>query len=396
MSHPLIDRNEDLRNLRDEGYAVGIVDANLVVQDVPYLTPAGTVRTDGVLASKLNANGEIVNLPDDHTVKFVGEMPHTSSGQPITALSAATDSERFTNGMVASFRFSSRPTTGQYPSYAKKIRTYVALITSHAQAIDTSVSALTRRVVEPDDTNSPFHYLDTASARAEISAITAKLAVERIAIIGLGGTGSYALDLLAKTPANEIHLYDGDVFSSHNAFRAPGAASKEELHSQPFKVDYFKEMYSALHKRIFAHPQYVDQTNIEELRGMACVFLCMDANPSKKFIVQKLEEFGITFIDAGMGLIEKNAMISGILQVTTSEPNNRETARSRMSFATGEGDDIYDRNIQVADLNALNAILAVMKWKKIRKFYFDTQNERYLSYTLRSNLVLAEDCYEPN
>ena len=32
----------------------------------------------------------------------------------------------------------------------------------------------------------------------------------KVAVIGLGGTGSYLLDALAKCPVAEIHLYDDD------------------------------------------------------------------------------------------------------------------------------------------------------------------------------------------
>lgn len=40
------------------------------------------------------------------------------------------------------------------------------------------------------------------------------------------------VDLLAKTPATEIHLFDGDVFMQHNVFRAPGVLSLAELETQ--------------------------------------------------------------------------------------------------------------------------------------------------------------------
>lgn len=56
-----------------------------------------------------------------------------------------------------------------------------------------------------------FCYPDTATTRAGIGAATAKLMTERVAIIGLGGTGSYILDLLAKVPIGEIHLFDPDI-----------------------------------------------------------------------------------------------------------------------------------------------------------------------------------------
>jgi hypothetical protein len=298
---------------------------------------------------------------------------------------------RFSEKLSAHHRFSSKPPRGHYEDYYEKVRTYAAILSGPAAVIDPHATAQTFRVVEPEDDDSPFHYVDTASARAEIDMATAKLKVEKIAIVGLGGTGSYILDLMAKTPAKEIHLFDGDKFSSHNAFRAPGAASKDDLHKQFFKVEYFKELYSRLHKGIVAHAEDVDASNIEQLRGMACVFLCIDAGPGKKFIVEKLEQFGILFIDTGMGLYVNNETIGGILRVTTSEAGNRETARARMSFAGDGGQNEYDKNVQIADLNALNAVLAVIRWKKLRGFHFDLKGERFNSYTIGNSMLLNED-----
>ena len=73
-------------------------------------------------------------------------------------------------------------------------------------------------------------------------------------IVGLGGTGSYVLDLVSKTPVSEIHLFDGDKFYSHNAFRAPGAASIEELENVEYKTDRFANMYGKMRKGIVSHP----------------------------------------------------------------------------------------------------------------------------------------------
>lgn len=37
------------------------------------------------------------------------------------------------------------------------------------------------------------------------------------------------LDMISKTCVSEIHLYDKDQFQQHNSFRAPGAASIDDL-----------------------------------------------------------------------------------------------------------------------------------------------------------------------
>ncbi len=396
MSHRLISRNDDLRRLRDDGYNIDIYRANLVARDIPYVNEKREVKYDGVLITSLDLNGEITNRPQNHTIQFAGERPCTSEGNVLEAIRPAPEVTRFSETLSSQFTFSSKPPRGYYENYYEKIKTYAAILSGHAANLDPSATAQTYRVVEPEEDNSPFNYLDTASSRAEINMITAKLAVEKLAIVGLGGTGSYVLDLLAKTPTKEIHLFDGDKFSSHNAFRAPGAASKEQLNEQPLKVDYFKEIYSRLHRGIVAHGQYVDSSNIDLLRDMAGVFLCMDGGAEKKYIVERLEEFGVLFIDTGMGLYTKNETVGGILCVVTSDVHNRDAARARISFADGNGMNEYDKNIQIADLNSLNAILAVIRWKKTRQFYFDSKRERFSSYTIGSNMLLNEDIHEPD
>lgn len=396
MSHKLIDLNEDLRKLRDEGYNVDIYGGYLIVRDIPYVNEKRQVRRDGVLADALNLNGEIINPPGDHTIKFAGDYPCDSEGKVMEGIRQNSDPVTISPRLTTQHSFSARPQpTGNYRGYYEKVRTYDAILSGPAAVLDPSVSAKTFRVVEPEDDGSPFQYIDTASAQAEISAVTQKLAVERLAIVGMGGTGSYVLDLLAKTPANEIHIFDGDKFSSHNAFRAPGAASKDDLHKQLLKVEYFKEIYIRMHKRIFDHPEYVDASNVDQLRDMACVFVCVDSGPDKKLILEKLEEFGVPFIDVGMGLYVVNHRLGGILQVVTSTPENRAQAKARISFAADDDENPYDKNIQVADLNALNAVLAVIRWKKMREFYSDTKRERYNSYSIGGSMLLNEDIHDP-
>jgi hypothetical protein len=268
---------------------------------------------------------------------------------------------------------------------------YVAILGKHVAAIDPDATARTRRVIEPEDDNSPFNYLDTASARAEINGITAKLGEEAIAIAGLGGTGSYVLDLVAKTPVSKIHLFDADHFLTHNAFRAPGAPTLQELRQQPLKVDYLKARYSPMHRGIVAHPIHLEASSVAELQGMSFVFLCMEGGTAKRAIVEKLEAQATPFIDVGMGLYAKRNKIGGMLRTVLSLPDARDTARGRISFAADDPHNEYDRNIQVADLNALNACLAVIAWKKYRDFYFDLGRERFSSYTIANSLLCKSD-----
>lgn len=187
-------------------------------------------------------------------------------------------------------------------------------------------------------------------------------------------------------------MYDGDTLYTHNAFRAPGAASVEELDNALKKVHYFRDRYDPMRRNIIAHPDYVDEHNIDELRNMTFVFLAIEAGPGKRFIIEKLEEFGIPFIDTGMGVSQIGDTLHGIVRVTASDDGYRRHVwdGKRISFADAANDE-YDRNIQIADLNMLNAALAVIKWKKMYGFYADTEHEYSISYTIDGNHLLNED-----
>ena len=101
---------------------------------------------------------------------------------------------------------------------------------------------------------------------------------------------------------------------------------------------------------------------------------------------------GASFIDVGMGLTLEENSLGGILRATRSPlPGRRDVVRKRVSFAPKEAGGIYETNIQVADLNSLNADLAVIKWKKLRGYYRDLENELHMSYTTDGNMLLNSD-----
>jgi hypothetical protein len=394
MSTIQIDRSADLRQLREKGYNIGVTgDGFLVVREVPYVNSRREIAR-GILASSLDLAGDVTVQPKDHTVKFVGDYPCDIHGAELSGLRHQSGSYPIGDGLVAQHSFSRNPGRA-YENYFEKMTAYVALLAKHVATIDPEITALTRRVIEPEEgSDSPFNYLDTASSRADINGITAKLGQDAVAIVGLGGTGSYVLDLLAKTPIRKIHLFDPDHFLTHNAFRAPGAPTLEELRRQSHKVDHFKTRYSPMHRGIEAHPVAIDASNVGELDSMSFVFLCMEGGPAKRAIVERLEANGIPFIDVGMGLYAKRNKLAGMLRTVVSLPGARQAATNRISFAADDPHNDYDKNIQVADLNALNACFAVIAWKKYREFYFDMGHERFTSYTIANSLLCKGDLAE--
>lgn len=394
MSRQLINRSDDLKRLRDEGYDVEVRSNYLLVKHVPYVNSAKEIKF-GTLVSELTLAGDLTTKPQTHVAYFIGEHPCNKDGSKIVKIQHQSREQSLDHNLIVQHSFSSKP-PGGYKDYYDKMTTYLAIISSPANSIDSNVTARTFPVIQSKEDESVFNYIDTASSRADINVVTRKLELKRVGIVGLGGTGSYVLDLISKTPIMEICLYDGDKFLQHNAFRSPGAASLKELEKVPTKVAHLKNQYSKMHCNIVAIDGYIDESNVDELQGMDFVFLCIDKGGAKKVIVEKLEELGTPFIDVGMGVQIVDDMLCGVLRITTSTAKKREHVRdrNRISFSDNAGNDEYSRNIQIADLNALNAALAVIKWKKLFGFYKDLENEHFSTYTIDGNLLINEDQYE--
>lgn len=390
MSQQLINRSPDLKRLRDEGYDIEVRGAFLMVKRVPYVNSRKEVAY-GTLVSTLALAGDVTTKPDTHVVHFAGDYPCRNDGSEIVTIRHSDGETTLDRGLVVQHSFSSKPNSG-YADYYEKMTTYVAILSGPARSLDPTITATPFPVVETEEGESVFCYEDTASSRAQISAITRKLETGPVAIVGLGGTGSYVLDLVAKTPVQAIHLFDGDRFSQHNAFRSPGAASIEELRQEPQKVDYLTARYSHMHRHIIPHDGYLDASTIYQLDGMAFVFLCLDRGEAKRVIIEWLEANGTPFVDVGMGIETNGDALLGILRVTTSTPGKRDHvyAKNRIPFGGGGG-DAYSRNIQIADLNALNATLAVIRWKKLLGFYTDLEGEHFCAYTIDGNHLANED-----
>jgi len=392
MSLRLINRSPDLKKLRDEGYDIEIRSGHLLVKSVPYVNSKKEIKT-GTLVSTLNLANDVTVQPDTHAVFFQGEYPCDKDGARIARIENQSQRRNLGTDLDIDHTFSARPVNGPYADYYAKMTTYVAILSGPAQAIDPNAKAMTFPLITAKEDESVFNYIDTASSRAEINVVSAKLELDRIAIIGLGGAGGYVLDFTAKTHIKEIHLFDGDTFFQHNAFRSPGAASGEDLEQKLPKTEYFRRLYSKMRRGIFSHPVYIDASNVEQLQGMNFVFLCFDAGKKKELVVESLEKFGIPFVDVGLGVYLTGDSLGGIVRTTTSTPKQRAhvRAKNRISFSVGDGNNEYDRNIQIADLNALNAALAVIKWKKLFGFYHDFENEHHSTYTIDGNKLVNED-----
>lgn len=380
MSHPQIALRPDVQRLVDEKYEVVVHLNYLLVESVPYVTPSREVAYGTIVCAYVEAG------KPDHTVYFRGETPCTSLGKPLSQLINNSNLATLFDQFQVNHYFSNKPTNvANFPAdYYVKIKHYVDILGAQARIIDKDTDARTGRVVASKNDDTVFRYGDSASARAGIVAVSQKLWLSRIAIVGLGGTGGYILDQGAKTPVKEIHLFDGDIYKRHNAFRSPGAASLNQLESEPMKVDYFHAMYDPMRTGIIPHPYYLNETNVGELAGFDFVFVAVDDGLSRGLICNYLRNSGIPFVDVGMGLakVESSMSIRGNCRVTLCTPGKHDHMAACVDTHDDRAEALYASNIQVADMNAMNAILAVIRWKQYFGFYSDSEKAHNLGFSI--------------
>ena len=228
---------------------------------------------------------------------------------------------------------------------------------------------------------SPFKIPNTFEARAAIGPVQDRIREQRIAIIGLGGTGAYVLDLVAKTPVMEIHLLDADHVDWHNFMRAPGALTAEEIESvrkgSLRKVDYYHSKYASLREGIHPHAVRVDSplmfADFLSTHPIDYAFVCIDQltdgdSPRQDVVYSALSEAEVPFIDSGVSITLEDRAVRGA--VTTSfYAAGCEAWKEAIPNARVEGNVPGYRNVQLPEVNALAASLAVMEWRRRTEQY---------------------------
>jgi tRNA A37 threonylcarbamoyladenosine dehydratase len=383
MSTKPTNHSEDIQRLIDSGYNITIENNCLVVRDVPYLDKDLVLKDDGVLVDSYPSK--------DHTFYFSG-IPYTTDKKILHVAGNVNGWNGFDVVSQLSFKKSDGKSIVPYTDHYDKVAYYVQVIEAHAKSKDVKVTARKYRPVDTSEIEEiPFQYQDLNSSRAGINHISEKLKGQKIAIIGLGGTGSFILDLISKSSVAEIHVYDDDIFHTHNAFRAPGAASKEILEKTIEKVSYFRDIYSKMHKGIKPHNYRVTPEVIDaEFGNYNFVFISVDANEYKREMLLRLMEKGASFIDCGIAVDDIDGSLNGTVRLTTLTKEKNDHLDRRVHCENNEK-DVYGTNIQIAELNALNATLAVIKWKRILGFYHNHENEHHSTYMFNSNSLSNDE-----
>lgn len=390
MFHQLVSHNGDLRRLVEKGFAVAIDGGYLVVRDIPYLDNLKHLNW-GAFVAKLEFVDNLTVKQDDHQVWFAGSVPYGLDGNPISNLAGGPTPlalSEASKDVVVQRRFSNKPkATGVFADFFEKIDSYLTIISGPAMELH-GANPYTFRVVEKAQ-DSPFKLHDTLTSRAEITDLAAKFANDVVAVIGLGGTGAYVVDFLVKTPVREIRGFDFDFFHVHNAFRSPGRLEESEL-GKP-KADVYGSRYDNFRHRVKIERKRIDSSSDGELQDVTFAFVCVDKGSSRSGIFDLLISKGISFIDVGMGLDRKRGPINGMVRATYYSSENAQSVRDKgLAEMSDQPDDIYRTNIQISEINALNACLAVIRFKQLRGFYFEESPYYQLLWEIGDLKVIEE------
>lgn len=376
MLFPLANRNPDIQKLLDRGYALRLDSNYLVVRDIPYLDVGGDLRWGAIVTTINDIDGTRV-APHDHQVFFAGGVPHGLNGKPIPFLGGGRASVPLAKtDVVVERSFSNKPPQG-LPDFFVKIEHYLTILSGPARHRFPEANPFTFNVDDDAGPESVFHFRDMLTSRALIGDLSAKFSGQVVAVIGLGGTGAYVLDFLVKTNVDKIRGFDPKPFHVHNAFRSPGQLMQNDL-GKP-KAEVYQRRYETFRSGIQLEAKAIDGTCEVDFAGVTFAFVCIDSGIARAEIFELLIRMGIPFVDVGMGLVRINGALAGMIRTNVLLPGQAEEVRSKNLIPlTDPPGDEYRTNIQIAELNAINASLAMLCFKQHCGFYAQAQPAYHL------------------
>lgn len=388
MFQELVSHNKDIEQLLLKGYAIALDSGHLVVRDIPYLDDEGALCW-GAIVCKLKSTDNKHFVMEDHQIYFAGSHPHGLDGKPIANLAGGPHSlPLISTDVVVQRSMSNKPADG-YADHGAKIDRYVTILCGPAME-RYGASPLTFRKVKSEGEESVFRFADTLTSRAEIGDLAQLFKNEIVAIIGLGGTGSYVLDYMVKTPVARILGFDRDPYHVHNAFRSPGRLDQDEL-DRP-KPEVYQGRYENFREGLDLVPKFIDASCEGDLKDVTFAFVCVDKGSARRGIFDLLTKMKIPFIDVGMGLDRKQHKINGTLRATYYEPQNaQKIIEMGLAELSDRPDDEYRVTVQIAELNALNACLAVLRYKQIKGFYLDENDFGHMLFKVNDIKIYGEE-----
>ena len=185
------------------------------------------------------------------------------------------------------------------------------------------------RVVTIGNYEMPRRLSDSALARvARLQSAFGTEAAERLAaataaVIGAGGTGSAAIEVLARAGVGHLIIADPDVFTDSNLERMHGSEA-DDVSEQPPKVLLARRLIRSINPdcRITAMRGRVPQTEVVDALVQADVLIgCTDQQHSRVALSDLATRYLLPTIDCGVGLEGEEGQVSGqVIQLVRMLP----------------------------------------------------------------------------
>ncbi len=401
MSYSLINHSKDLSKLISEKYNIEIRGGYLIIKNVPYLSQNEIKYADIVTSLNIDSQRQETQQPTEHTVWWTGEIPYNSEGKSMKddlCCAEWTNGHNLGEDIVVYMQWSRMiKQDGQkraYNDYYEQITTYIKEVSFHAESKTPGVLERSKNgEVNKDNSDERFVYINSSQYRNGTKGIEDKISDEIVAVIGVGGTGSYLVDVLVKTNIKELHLYDHDTIETDSAFRLAGAVHKNEFGMA--KVDWHEKSYKNIRaKGLHTHKNKIDNKNLDTLKNYNTVFIAVDNLNSRREIQRKCNELGVFHLSVGIGVEkegENDSQLVGMVKIEKEyQVNNSRNSTNIVQNNQQPIIDIYRSNIQTAELNMLGAALAIIEWKIKKGIYRSDRDSDHnlLNYATPSGTIL--------
>ncbi len=135
-----------------------------------------------------------------------------------------------------------------------------------------------------------------------------KLQSLRVAVVGLGGTGSPTATMLARTGIGELIIIDGDALDKTNMNRVHGYTENDIGKKKAEALAHYINSLG-LNVIVYPIPEYLGESSlsIDALSSADVVFGCTDDVQGRDYLNQAYSYYSQVLIDSGMaGNVEEN------------------------------------------------------------------------------------------
>ena len=141
--------------------------------------------------------------------------------------------------------------------------------------------------------------------------------IQKVLVIGAGGTGSILLPQLARFLRSEsfggkLIIADGDAYSDTNANRQQFSMSKVGMNKAEYQALAIVSQLPDIADTVEFLPEYLDQSRIEELVVDGTIVInCVDNRAARKFVEDQCQS-----LDNSMHICCGNELSTGQVQVS--------------------------------------------------------------------------------